>query len=51
MLTAEEERNLAERLRDHDDLDAARRLILSHTFDSSFASLAVTRDTGCLWRT
>jgi RNA polymerase sigma-32 factor len=30
VLTAEEERNLAERLRDHDDLDAARRLILSH---------------------
>ncbi|MCG6863481.1 MAG: RNA polymerase sigma factor RpoH [Chromatiaceae bacterium] len=30
MLTAEEERNLAERLRDYDDLNAARRLILSH---------------------
>jgi RNA polymerase sigma-32 factor len=30
VLTADEERNLAERLRDSDDLDAARRLILSH---------------------
>ena len=30
VLTAEEERNLAERLRDHDDLDAAQRLVLSH---------------------
>ncbi len=30
MLSAEEERELATRLRDHDDLDAARRLVLSH---------------------
>jgi len=30
VLTAGEERDLAERLRDHDDLNAARRLILSH---------------------
>ncbi len=30
MLSAEEERELAERLRDHNDLDAARRLVLSH---------------------
>ena len=29
-LTAEEERSLAVRLRDHNDLDAARRLVLSH---------------------
>ncbi len=29
VLTAEEERDLAERLRDHDDLEAARRLILA----------------------
>ena len=30
LLSAEEERSLAERLRDHNDLDAARQLILSH---------------------
>ena len=30
MLTAEEERALAHRLRDHNDLEAARRLILAH---------------------
>jgi RNA polymerase sigma-32 factor len=30
MLTADEEKSLAERLRDHDDLNAARRLVLSH---------------------
>jgi RNA polymerase sigma-32 factor len=30
MLSAEEERELAVRLREHDDLDAARRLVLSH---------------------
>jgi RNA polymerase sigma-32 factor len=30
MLSAEEERALATRLRDHDDLDAARTLVLSH---------------------
>ncbi len=30
MLSAEEERELALRLQDHDDLDAARRLVLSH---------------------
>ena len=30
MLTAEEERALAVRLRDHNDLDAARQLVLSH---------------------
>ncbi len=30
MLTAEEERDLATRLREHNDLDAARRLVLSH---------------------
>ena len=30
MLTAEEERGLAERLRDDEDIDAARRLVISH---------------------
>jgi RNA polymerase sigma-32 factor len=30
LLSAEEERSLAKRLRDHNDLDAARQLILSH---------------------
>ena len=30
MLTAEEERSLAERLRDDEDIDAARRLVMSH---------------------
>jgi RNA polymerase sigma-32 factor len=30
LLSAEEERSLAQRLRDHDDLDAARQLVLSH---------------------
>src|SRR5262245_33084120 len=30
LLSAEEERSLAERLRDHNDLDAARQLVLSH---------------------
>jgi RNA polymerase sigma-32 factor len=30
VLTPEEERDLAVRLRDHDDMDAARRLVLSH---------------------
>lgn len=30
MLTAEEERGLAERLRDDEDIDAARRLVMSH---------------------
>ncbi len=30
MLTSEEERDLAIRLRDHGDMDAARRLVLSH---------------------
>jgi RNA polymerase sigma-32 factor len=30
LLSAEEEHELATRLRDHDDLDAARRLVLSH---------------------
>lgn len=30
MLTSEEERDLAVRLRDHGDMDAARRLVLSH---------------------
>jgi RNA polymerase sigma-32 factor len=30
MLTAEEERTLAEQLRDHDDMLAARRLVMSH---------------------
>ncbi len=30
VLTLEEERNLAERLRDHGDMEAARRLVLSH---------------------
>ena len=30
VLSAEEERELAVRLRDHDDLDAARKLVLSH---------------------
>jgi RNA polymerase sigma-32 factor len=30
VLTAEEERDLAVRLRDHDDMQAARRLVLSH---------------------
>ena len=30
VLTADEERDLAERLRDHDDMDAARRLVVSH---------------------
>ena len=30
VLTADEERDLAERLRDHGDMDAARRLVMSH---------------------
>ena len=30
VLAADEERNLAERLRDHNDLNAARRLVMSH---------------------
>ena len=30
VLTADEERDLAERLRDHDDMEAARRLVMSH---------------------
>jgi len=30
VLTADEERNLAERLRDQDDMEAARRLVMSH---------------------
>src|SRR6188508_2317938 len=30
LLSAEEERSLGQRLRDHDDLDAARQLVLSH---------------------
>jgi len=30
VLTADEERNLAEQLRDHGDMEAARRLVLSH---------------------
>jgi len=30
LLSAEEERSLAQRLRDHDDIDAARQLVLSH---------------------
>ncbi len=30
LLSAEEERSLAQRLRDHNDLDAARQLVLSH---------------------
>jgi len=30
VLTADEERELAERLRDHNDLEAARRLVMSH---------------------
>jgi RNA polymerase sigma-32 factor len=30
LLSAEEERSLAKRLRDHNDLDAARQLVLSH---------------------
>ena len=30
VLTADEERDLAERLRDHDDMEAARRLVTSH---------------------
>jgi RNA polymerase sigma-32 factor len=30
ILTAEQERSLAERLRDHNDLEAARQLVLSH---------------------
>jgi len=30
LLSAEEERTLAQRLRDHNDLDAARQLVLSH---------------------
>jgi len=30
LLSAEEERSLARRLRDHDDLDAARQMVLSH---------------------
>ncbi len=30
LLTEDEERSLAERYRDHEDLDAARRLVLSH---------------------
>ena len=30
MLTAEEEHDYAVRLRDHDDLDAARALVMSH---------------------
>jgi RNA polymerase sigma-32 factor len=30
LLTAEEERSLARRLRDHNDIDAARQLVLSH---------------------
>jgi RNA polymerase sigma-32 factor len=30
VLTADEERDLAERLRDQDDMEAARRLVMSH---------------------
>ncbi|MBV5275109.1 MAG: RNA polymerase factor sigma-32, partial [Lamprocystis purpurea] len=30
VLTPEEERDLAERLRDHGDMDAARRMVMSH---------------------
>ena len=30
MLTLEEEQDLANRYRDHDDLEAARRLVLAH---------------------
>ena len=30
VLTADEERDLAERLRDHDDMEAARKLVMSH---------------------
>src|ERR1044072_4260165 len=30
LLSAEEERSLAQRLRDHNDLDAARQLVVSH---------------------
>ena len=30
VLTADEERDLAERLRDHNDMEAARRLVMSH---------------------
>ncbi len=49
MLTADEERELAERLHYKGEIDAAK-ILSCHTYDSLFTLLVATQATVCQWQ-
>ncbi len=50
MLTADEERELAERLHYKGEIDAAKVALSCHTYDSLFTLLVATQATVCQWQ-